>query len=213
MSQTSMTKPSATETLYHGTAAGLFGRFSLDHALEGDGKVKFGWGVYLAERVPHALHYALDSQRKHPGSGCFVYKVEAPALTPDNHIECQQPVEPSIAARTRAALGIEIPEDVLADGTLFRKFVGCRLEGAKRKKKETPTLGGEKAAAEFFDRLGVVSIVWPLNWRKKDENGRFLHPLDRAVFDAAKVRVVSVDRYDEAGNVVETIAAKDLPQG
>ena len=38
-----------TQAFYHGTSAGLFGRFSLDHALEGEGKVKFGWGVYVTE--------------------------------------------------------------------------------------------------------------------------------------------------------------------
>ena len=38
-----------TQVFYHGTSAGLFGRFSLDHALEGEGKVKFGWGVYVTE--------------------------------------------------------------------------------------------------------------------------------------------------------------------
>ena len=41
--------------LYHGTSAPLFGRFSLDHALEGDGKCKFGWGVYGTESRAHAL--------------------------------------------------------------------------------------------------------------------------------------------------------------
>ena len=37
--------------LYHGTSAPLFGRFSLDHALEGEGKVKFGWGVYVTKNL------------------------------------------------------------------------------------------------------------------------------------------------------------------
>ncbi len=40
-----------TQAFYHGTSAGLFGRFSLDHALEGDGKVKFGWGVYVTKNL------------------------------------------------------------------------------------------------------------------------------------------------------------------
>ena len=34
--------------LYHGTSAPLFGRFSLEHVLQGDGKCKFGWGVLTA---------------------------------------------------------------------------------------------------------------------------------------------------------------------
>ena len=36
------------QAFYHGSA-GLFVRFSLDHVLEGEGKVKFGWGVYVTE--------------------------------------------------------------------------------------------------------------------------------------------------------------------
>ena len=200
-----------TDTLYHGTNR-LFAAFDMDHLFEGAGKSKFGLGVNLAERVDHALVYAVKIHRAKSGDGCFVYKVEAPALEPGNHIWIQQPVDPSIAARVREALGLDIPEEALADGKVFRKFVACRLEGAKRRKDEKPTIVGEKAAAAFFDRLGVVCVVWPLNWNRKDKDGRFLPPYDRAVFDPAKVRVVSVDRYDEAGNVLETIPAEKLPR-
>ena len=35
---------------YHGTSASLFETFSLDHALEGSGKAKFGFGVYFTEK-------------------------------------------------------------------------------------------------------------------------------------------------------------------
>ena len=34
------------ETYYHGTSK-LFPKFDLDHALEGDGKIKMGAGFYL----------------------------------------------------------------------------------------------------------------------------------------------------------------------
>lgn len=208
MTRTAPTTPvSAPDVLYHGTNR-LFAAFDMDHALEGDGKVKFGWGVYVTDRVDSALKYARTSQKRHPGSGCFVYKAEVPALAPGNHIAFGEPVAPAIAACVGKELGAEIPAAALADGKLFRKFVACRLEGSKKK---TPTLAGEKAAAELLDRLGVVCISWPFNWAK-DAEGRFLPPFNRAVFDAAKVRIVSVDRYDEAGNVVETIPADKLPK-
>lgn len=45
---TDSSKPFTT-VFYHGISAGLFGRFSLDHALQGDGKCKFGWGVYVRQ--------------------------------------------------------------------------------------------------------------------------------------------------------------------
>ena len=207
MTRTASPPPAATETLFHGTNR-LFGRFDMGHALEGDGKVKFGWGVYVTDRADSALKYARKSQERHPGSGCFVYKVEVPALSPGNHIAFGEPVAPAIAARVESELGAAIPAMALADGKLFRKFVACRIEGSKKKE---PTLAGEKAAAELLDRLGVVCVSWPFNW-KKDAEGRFLPPFNRAVFDAAKVRVVSVGRYDEAGNVIETIPADRLPR-
>lgn len=135
--------------LYHGTSAGLFGNFSLDHALEGAGKVKFGWGVYVTQSYNSAFRYARKSQKRHPGNGCFVYKVEVPGLTPDNHLAFGEPVHPSIVALVGKKLGVDIPAWATADGKEFRKFIACQLGGTKK-----PTLAGEKAAAEFLDLLG-----------------------------------------------------------
>ena len=190
--------------LYHGTSAPLFGRFSLDHALQGDGKCKFGWGVYVTESRKSALHYARKSMA---GARCNVYAVEVPDLTPDNHIAFSTPVAPSIVARVQETLGINIPAAAVADGKVFRKFVaGCFGGTAKQ-----PTIAGEKAAAELLGRLGVVCIIWPFNW-KKGPDGRFLPPYNRAVFDAAKIRIVSVEVFDADGHLVETIPADKLPR-
>lgn len=38
---------------YHGSSV-LFPRFNLSHVLEGDGKVKFGYGVYLTSSFKSA---------------------------------------------------------------------------------------------------------------------------------------------------------------
>ena len=203
--ETNSRNPS-TNVLYHGTSAGLFGRFSLDHALEGAGKVKFGWGVYVTESYDSAFLYARKSQKMHPENGCFVYKVEVPGLTPDNHLAFGEPVHPSIVARVGKKLGVDIPARVTADGKDFRKFIACQLGGTKK-----PTLAGEKAVAEFLDRLGVVCIVWPYNW-KKDEEGRFQPPFNRAVFNADRIRVVSVNSLDKAGNIIERIHGSQLPR-
>lgn len=43
-------------TFYHGSSA-LFDKFDLAHVLEGDGKVKFGYGVYLTSSFKSAAHY------------------------------------------------------------------------------------------------------------------------------------------------------------
>ena len=47
---------------YHGSSV-LFKSFDLSHALEGDGKVKFGYGVYLTSRYERAAHYAFNKKR------------------------------------------------------------------------------------------------------------------------------------------------------
>lgn len=44
-------------TYYHGSAV-RFENFDLSHALEGDGKVKFGCGIYLTSRHETAEVYA-----------------------------------------------------------------------------------------------------------------------------------------------------------
>lgn len=68
---------------YHGSSAEPFDRFSLDHALEGDGKVKFGWGVYVTEKYTTAAHYAFNKHRPE-NKDFYVYTVEIPDRTPDN---------------------------------------------------------------------------------------------------------------------------------
>ena len=42
---------------YHGSSV-LFPEFDLSHVLEGDGKVKFGFGVYLTSSFRSAAHYS-----------------------------------------------------------------------------------------------------------------------------------------------------------
>ena len=45
------------QTFFHGSSV-LFSKFDLAHALEGDGKVKFGYGVYVPSHYRSAAHYA-----------------------------------------------------------------------------------------------------------------------------------------------------------
>lgn len=42
---------------YHGSSV-FFPNFDLSHVLEGDGKVKFGFGVYLTSGFKFAAHYS-----------------------------------------------------------------------------------------------------------------------------------------------------------
>lgn len=68
------------ETFYHGSSA-LFKEFDLSHILEGDGKVKFGYGIYVTSQYRSAAHYA----GVNPAAKKFyVYTVEIPIVKRDN---------------------------------------------------------------------------------------------------------------------------------
>ena len=196
---------------YHGTSAAPFGRFSFDHALEGAGKCKFGFGVYVTESYESARLYAAKSEA---GGDCLVYTVEIPPLAADNWIAFGDPVPAPVLARAREALGADIPAKAAADGKEFRIFLARRLGGTK-----TPTFEGERKASAFLAGIGVDFIIWPFNW-KKGPDGRYLPPFNRAVVDADKVRILSVDRLDRAAAeakkprtvVLETIPAEALPR-
>ena len=95
---------------YHCSSV-LFPKFDLSHALEGDGKVKFGYGVYLTSSLrsvflplvsctskltctksrlaisqfKSAAHYSETKSR--PATIHYVYTVEVSDLTEDNHID------------------------------------------------------------------------------------------------------------------------------
>lgn len=148
------------ETFYHGTSV-LFKEFDLDHSLEGDGKIKMGAGFYLTTGYKRAAHYSCKS----PGSTEFyVYTVEIPDLTPDNHIEFKEPVNPAIIKRVEEKLRETIPQKETTDGKLFRKYIALKLAGKKVTQKLTPE--DEMAAAEFLVSIGVIYNKVPFIWTK-----------------------------------------------
>ena len=148
------------ETFYHGTSV-LFKKFDIAHALEGDGKIKMGAGFYLTTGYKRAAHYSCKS----PGSTEFyVYTVEIPDLTPDNHIEFKEPVNPSIVKRAEEKLGEPIPHEETTDGKFFRKYIAMKLAGKKGSQKLTPE--DEMAAAEFLVSIGVIYNKVPFIWTK-----------------------------------------------
>ena len=115
---------------YHGSSAEPFDRFSLDHALEGDGKVKFGWGVYVTEKYSTAAHYAFNKHRPE-NKDFYVYTVEIPDRTPDNCLSLLKgvPVAESIVNRVEAKLGETIPAEAKVEGIPFRKYLANKLTG------------------------------------------------------------------------------------
>ena len=179
---------------YHGSSAEPFDRFSLDHALEGDGKVKFGWGVYVTEKYSTAAHYAFNKHRPE-NKDFYVYTVEIPDRTPDNCLSLLKrvPVAESIVARVEAKLGESIPAEARVEGIPFRKYLANRLTGVDmpvKKMIDKATVAGEKAAAEFLSGIGVDLIEWPYNWQKPEAEKNM------AVLDDRNVRIVRIEKVE-----------------
>lgn len=167
---------------YHGSSR-LFDHFDLSKAGEGTG-VKFGFGIYLTESEASAVHYSqprnLPPMREH-----YLYTVEIPALTENNHLVSAQPVNPAIVKKTEEKLGRTVPKKVTEKGKEFRKWVGCALTGAEKASFEE-----EKAAAAFFEGIGVFYNVYPQAQSKPDGLKNCV------VFNAERVHIVKVERIE-----------------
>ena len=179
------------ETFYHGTPK-LFPKFDLDHALEGDGKAKFGFGTYVTEAYTSAAHYAHNKKRPEC-KDYYVYILEIPDLTEDNHLFFNRPVHPSIVKRTEKALGKQIPDEVKVQGYLLRKYVGNLLigkSGTVNQLTDKATIEAEKAAAKFFSEIGLEYFAWPQAQSKPDGL------TNRVVLNIDKIRIVRIDKVE-----------------
>jgi len=179
---------------YHGSSAEPFDRFSLDHALEGDGKVKFGWGVYVTEKYSTAAHYAFNKHRPE-NKDFYVYTVVIPDRTPDNCLSLLKgvPVAESIVKRVEARLGEAVPEEAKVEGIPFRKYLANKVTGEDKPVKkmiDKATVEGEKAASEFLSSVGVDLIEWPYNWQKPEAEKNM------AVLDDRNVRIVRIEKVE-----------------
>ncbi len=164
---------------YHGSSA-LFKKFDLKHVLTGAAKVKFGYGVYLTSNFKSAAHY---SGTNIEATFHYVYTVEIPEITVDNHIAFKQPVNPDIVKRAEKKLGISIPEKFVLDGKDFRKFLAKKLGGGS-------DVMSEKLASEFLSTIGVEFITWPYNWKNPALG------LNVAVLDENKIRIIKVEQVE-----------------
>lgn len=178
---------------YHGSSV-LFDAYDLSHALEGDGKVKFGWGVYVTEKYSTAAHYAFNKKRPE-NRDYYVYTVEIPDRTDDNCLSLLKgvPVTASIVARVEKKLGDVVPAEAKVEGIPFRKWLANRLSdnaGPVKKMIDKATVAGEKAAAEFLGSIGVALIEWPYNWQKPDAEKNM------AVLDDRNVKIIRIEKVE-----------------
>ena len=168
--------------VYHGSPE-LFDKFDLSKVGESTG-IKYGIGVNTAEAEATAVHY---SQPRHQPltKDHYLYTVEIPDLTDDNHLISARPVNPAIVQRTEAKLGKSVPKEETEFGRLFRKWVGRTLTGAKKS-----GFVEEKAAAQFLDSIGVVCNLWPRDQQNFDS------PKNYVVFNPDRVRILKVEHID-----------------
>ena len=123
----------------------------------------------------------------------YVYTVEVPDLTEDNHLSYTKPVHPSIIKRTEKALGEQIPDEVIAVAKYFRRYVGNKLIGKRgtlKQLKEKADIDAERAASKFFSEIGLEYYVWPQAWSNPDG------PTNRVVLNIDKIRIVRIDKVE-----------------
>ena len=167
-------------TFYHGSPE-QFDKFDLSKAGDGTG-IKFGFGVYLTESEASAIHYA-QPRNLPPVKEKFIYTVEIPDLTDDNHLVSGKPVHAIIVKRIEEKLGMVVPANMIEKGKELRKWIGMQLTGSKK-----PCLESEKAGAEFLDSIGVFCNVWPQAQSKPDGLKNC------AVFNEKHVHIIKVEK-------------------
>ena len=178
---------------FHGSSV-LFDSFDLSHALEGDGKAKFGYGVYVAGTYESAAHYAFNKKRP-DNKDYYVYTVEVPDFNEDNCLSLlkEQPVAESIVRRAEEKLGESIPAEAKVEGKFFRKYLANRMTGKMQsvnKMIDKATVDGEKAASAFLKEIGVELIRWPHSWTNPEGE------MNLAVLDEAKARIVKIEKVE-----------------
>ena len=180
------------ETFYHGTCH-LFDKFSLSFLGEGEGKSKFGHGIYITSSYKTAALYAAKAAKANGKKHCYVYTVEVPILTNDNHIFSCKRVNKEIVSRAEKAVDETIPEEVTTTGKYFRKYLGNLLTGQRSTMKKMMSKAdaiAENAVSEFLNKIGVVYLVWPQSQTKPDGD------TNRAVLNEIDIRIVKIEQVE-----------------
>ena len=181
-----------TEIHYHGSCH-LFDKFSLAFLGAGEGKSKFGQGIYITSSYKTAALYASKAAKANGKDSCYVYTVEVPVLTEDNHIFSCKPVNTSVVARVEKAIGETIPDEVKCAGKHFRKYLGNLLTGQRttvKKMMGKADAAAENAVSQFLNSVGVVYLAWPQSQANPDGE------TNRAVLNENDIRIVKVEQVE-----------------
>lgn len=195
------------EIFYHGTCH-LFNEFSLTFLGTGEGKSKFGQGIYVTSSYATAALYAAKAAKANGLDKIYVYTVEIPDIKDDNNVFSNKPVNSAVVERTVAAIGEAIPDEVIAAGKLFRKYIGNLLAGQRgtvKKMMGKADAAAENAASKFLDSIGVDYLVWPQSQTNPDGE------TNRAVLNGNKIRILKVEQVEvDAKNRLVTGSQREI---
>ena len=178
------------ETFYHGSCH-LFKKFSLSFLGSGEGKSKFGQGIYITSSYKTAALYASKAAKANGKDSCYVYTVEVPVLTEDNHIFSCKAVNASVVARVEKELGGVMPDEVKVVGKLFRKYLGNLLIGQRGTIKQMMSKAdatAENAVSQFLNSVGVIYLAWPQSQTKPDGE------TNRAVLNEEDIKILKIEQ-------------------
>ena len=180
------------EKFYHGTCH-LFEKFSLSFLGTGEGKSKFGQGIYVTSSYATAALYGAKAAKANGCDKIYVYTVEVPDIKDDNHVFSCKPVNASVIERAEKALGEAIPNEVKVAGKFFRKYLGNLLTDQRstvKKMMGKADAAAENAASKFLDEIGVDYLVWPQSQTKPDGE------TNRAVLNENKVKILKIEQVE-----------------
>ena len=191
-----------SEIFYHGTCH-LFDKFSLSFLGSGEGKSKFGQGIYITSSYKTAALYAAKAAKANGKECSYVYTVEVPVLTDDNHIFSCKAVNKEVASRVEKAIGETIPEEVKVAGKYFRKYLGNLLtdqRGTVKKMMGKADAAAENAVSQFLNTVGVICLAWPQSQNKPDGE------TNRAVLNEKDIRIIKIEQIevDEKNKLIES---------
>ena len=181
-----------TEIFFHGSYR-LFDHFTLNHLGEGEGKSKFGHGIYITSSYKTAALYAGKAGKRQGADTFYVYTIEVPVMTDENHLFSCKPVTTLVAARIEKALGETIPEQAKSLGKFFRKYVGNVLtnkRGTVKQMTDKADDAAEDAATSFLNENGIIYLAYPYAQTKPDGD------TNRAVLNENDIRIVKVEQVD-----------------
>ena len=190
-----------TETFYHGTC-NLFDKFSLSFLGSGEGKSKFGHGIYITSSYKTAALYASKAAKANGKECCYVYTIEVPMLNNDNHIFSCKAINASVVDRIEKVIGEAIPDEVKRAGKYFRKYLGNLLIGQRATVKQMMAKAdatAENAVSQFLNSVGVIYLAWPQSQAKPDGE------TNRALLNEKEIKILKIEQVecDDKNKLIE----------